>query len=151
MSSAILYSERDETYLVLWQEIGSTTKAHQIILPFVRHCKRADPSGLNIKKVLDHLKLALSKSGWRTCCGGFLVLTEQCYLCWLRGHKLMCFLCIDFLCILALTEFDLWSSLGNSLTSFEVWSFLLWLNDHLIKVLVSQVWSNCRIPCLDPE
>ena len=28
---------------------------------------------------------------------------------------------------------------------------LLRLNDRLIKVLVSQVWSNCGTPCLDLE
>ena len=76
---------------------------------------------------------------------------SKCYLSRLIGHKLMCFLCIDFLCILSLTEFDLWSSLGNFLTSFEAWSFLLWLNDRLIKVLVSQhvvVLSMTWLLCL---
>ena len=65
MSSAILYSERAKTNLVLRQETGSITKAHQATLPFVMQCKLPDPSELNIKRVLDHLKLALSKSGWR--------------------------------------------------------------------------------------
>ena len=58
----------------------------------------------------------------------------------------------DFLWFLSMTEFDLLSSLvGHFLTSSEAQSFLLWPNDRLIKVLVSEVWSNCSIPCLDPE
>ena len=65
MSSAILYSERAKTNLVLRQETSSITKAHQTTLPFVMQCKLPDPSELNIKRVLDHLKLALSKSGRR--------------------------------------------------------------------------------------
>ena len=75
-------------------------------------------------------------------------------LCRLRGHEADVFpvhSSIDILWSLSLTEFDLWSILGNSLTSFEVQSFLLPLNGRLLEKLVSQVWSNCSILCLDPE
>ena len=52
----------------------------------------------------------------------------------------MCFLRIDFQWFL--TNFDLISRLGNSLTSFDALSFLLRLNGRLIKVLDSQVCTN---------
>ena len=74
---------------------------------------------------------------------------SKCYLRLLRGHEadvVPVHSSIDFPWILSVTEFDLWSILGNSLTSFEAKSSLLRLNDRLIKDLVSQVWSNCRIP-----
>ena len=50
--------ERTETILVLLRGIGYITKADQTILPFVTQCKLPDPSELNIKRALYHLKLA---------------------------------------------------------------------------------------------
>ena len=50
--------ETTETNLVLRRGIGYITKADQTILPFVTQCKLPDPSELNVKRVLYHLKLA---------------------------------------------------------------------------------------------
>ena len=121
--------------------------SHQTIMHFVTQCK--PPWSIRGQ----HKKSAWSFKTWT-----FEIRVEYAvddsrfwlskwYLCWLRGHEADVFpvhSSIGFLWFLSLTdlEFDFWNILENSLTSFEVKSFLLPLNDRLMKNLVSQVWSN---------
>ena len=81
---------------------------------------RPDPSKLNIKSAFFMLssEIWLEYAVEHSC-----FWLSKWYLCWLRGHEADVFpghSSIDFLWFLSLTEFDLWSTLGNSLTSFEV-------------------------------
>ena len=67
--------------------------------------------------------------------------------------KSMCFLFIPALTPVVFVFDRIWP-LKHFREFFDLfWSIKLYIaaNDRLIKDLVSQVWSNCRISCLDPK
>ena len=114
----------EKKLVFLEQEIGYITKAHQTITPFVTQCK--PPWSIRAQ----HKKSSWSYKTWTLEIRVEYAVQDSCV--WLSkwslpierswGRCVSRAFSIDFLWSLYPTEFDhdLWSILGNSLTSFEV-------------------------------